>query len=342
DGGVCSSETANGGEDVYSCNESDASSADHLVVMVHGIFGSPSDWKYAAEKFALRFPDKVFVHRSERNSAMLSLDGIDVMGERLAEEVLDVIKRKPNLTKISFIAHSLGGLMARYAIGKLYRNPNIANLTPINFITVATPHLGSQGNTHVPFLFGLTPLERALGNVVPWIFRKTGIHLFLKDGDGEKPPLLRRMVEDSGEYLFMSALGSFRRRVVYSNFDYDHIVGWRTASIRHRNKLPKWDDDTAIDEKYPNIIHEEHCEARDMTISDDGDGDDDDDDDDDLNRMDGELINGLSRVAWEKVDVSFQRCRFRFAAHNLIQVQDHFMHYEGKDVIRHLMDHFLV
>lgn len=37
--GICSSETANGGEDVYSCKISDASSADHLVIMVHGILG---------------------------------------------------------------------------------------------------------------------------------------------------------------------------------------------------------------------------------------------------------------------------------------------------------------
>lgn len=38
-GGVCSSETVNGGEDVFSCEKTDASSADHLVIMVHGILG---------------------------------------------------------------------------------------------------------------------------------------------------------------------------------------------------------------------------------------------------------------------------------------------------------------
>lgn len=38
DTGVCSSESING-EDVFSCKESDVSSADHLVVMVHGILG---------------------------------------------------------------------------------------------------------------------------------------------------------------------------------------------------------------------------------------------------------------------------------------------------------------
>jgi triacylglycerol esterase/lipase EstA (alpha/beta hydrolase family) len=73
-----------------------------------------------------------------------------------------VIQRKPNLQKISFVAHSVGGLVARYAIGRLYRPPKkenvedstdgtsiddlkatIGGLEPMNFITVATPHLGS-------------------------------------------------------------------------------------------------------------------------------------------------------------------------------------------------------
>lgn len=66
------------------------------------------------------------------------------------------------------MAHSVGGLVARYAIGRLYRPPKaksteemsanaceegskgtIAGLEPINFITVATPHLGSRGNKQV-------------------------------------------------------------------------------------------------------------------------------------------------------------------------------------------------
>lgn len=75
-----------------------------------------------------------------------------------------MIQRKPNLRKISFVAHSVGGLVARYAIGILYRPPQrenvedsvaetgdkdvkatIGGLEAINFITVATPHLGSRG-----------------------------------------------------------------------------------------------------------------------------------------------------------------------------------------------------
>lgn len=80
------------------------------------------------------------------------------------------IRQRPGFRKISFIAHSIGGLVARYAIGKLYRphrrNDNeepsddyrdeasmgtVAGLVAVNFITVATPHLGSRGHKQVPF-----------------------------------------------------------------------------------------------------------------------------------------------------------------------------------------------
>ncbi|KAM7499502.1 hypothetical protein LguiA_023916 [Lonicera macranthoides] len=360
--GVASSESVNGGQDVFSSKESDVSSADHLVVMVHGILGRISDsiqfatdWKFAAEQFVRMLPDKVYVHCSERNVAKLSLDGVDVMGERLAEEVLELIREKPDLRKISFVAHSVGGLVARYTIGRLYRPPRkenvddlsanaaceeeskgtIGGLLPLNFITVATPHLGSRGNKQVPFLFGVTAFEKAAGLVIHWIFRRTGRHLFLTDGDEGKPPLLKRLVEDSGECQFMSALRSFERRVTYSNVGYDHIVGWRTSSIRRNVELPKWEE--SVNEKYPHVVFEEHCKAYDAEqlepISKEGDS---------LDAIEEELVTGLSRVSWEKVDVSFHSSRLRFAAHSVIQVKDHYMHSDGADVIQHMIDHFLV
>lgn len=79
-------------------------------------------------------------------------------------QVLSVIKNRNGLKKISFVAHSLGGLVARYAVGKLYEKPGeanssdspskaksgeIAGLEPMNFITFATPHLGSRGHRQV-------------------------------------------------------------------------------------------------------------------------------------------------------------------------------------------------
>ncbi|XP_010094795.2 putative lipase YOR059C isoform X2 [Morus notabilis] len=349
--GICSSESVNGSRDVWSCKFSDSGSADHLVVMVNGILGSATDWKFAAEQFVKALPDKVFVLCSEKNVSTLTLDGVDVMGDRLAEEVLDVIQRKPNLNKISFVAHSVGGLVARYAIGKLYRPPKlttvedssvnecdkdsrgtIGGLEAMNFITVATPHLGSRGNKQVPFLFGVPAFEKAASCVIHLIFRRTGRHLFLTDTDEGKPPLLKRMIEDYDDCYFMSALQTFKRRVVYSNVGYDHIVGWRTSSIRRNVELPKWED--TVNEKYPHVVYEERCKGYDEqseTTSVEDDGSD---------KIEEELVTGLSRVSWEKVDVSFHSIRHRFAAHSVIQVKNESVHIEGEDVIRHMMDHF--
>lgn len=162
-----------GGEDVWSAQaEVEVAQGgvfpEHLVVMVNGLVGSADDWKFAAQQFVRRMPDKVIVHRSQCNSATQTFDGVDLMGERLANEVLSVVEQRRGVKKISIVAHSLGGLVARYAIGRLYeRNIRIkssvgnsrdegerlegliAGLEPMNFITFASPHLGSSGNKQI-------------------------------------------------------------------------------------------------------------------------------------------------------------------------------------------------
>ncbi|XP_065031775.1 putative lipase C4A8.10, partial [Musa acuminata AAA Group] len=268
--------------------------------------------------------------------------------------VTEVINKWPDLRRISFIAHSVGGLVARYAIGRLYIPPErksledpldtvcddskrgtICGLQAMNFITVATPHLGSRGNKQVPFLLGVTAIEKVASCVIHWIFRRTGKHLFLTDNDEGKPPLLQRMVDDCDDLHFMSALQAFKRRVAYSNVGYDHIVGWRTSCIRRTSELPKWED--SLSERYPHIVYEEYSAgsrndkcASDSLMNDDCDV------------LEEKLVTGLTRLSWERVDVSFHNISIqRFAAHSVIQVKDPFMHSEGADVIQHMIDHFL-
>uniref|UniRef100_A0A453P7C7 DUF676 domain-containing protein n=1 Tax=Aegilops tauschii subsp. strangulata TaxID=200361 RepID=A0A453P7C7_AEGTS len=64
-----------------------------MVVMVHGIVGSTADWKYGAEQFHKFLQDRVIVHCSNSNMHKLTLDGIDVMGERLAQEQARLLKK---------------------------------------------------------------------------------------------------------------------------------------------------------------------------------------------------------------------------------------------------------
>lgn len=343
--GVKSEDSVNGGTDVLSSSADSESSADHLVVMVHGILGSTSDWQYGANQFVKALPEKVIVHCSERNMHGLTLDGIDVMGERLAEEVVEVISRRPGLKKISFIAHSLGGLVARYAIGRLYKPRDgdgassagtISDLEPMNFITVATPHLGSR---QIPLLFGVTAMEKAAAYVMPWIFRRTGRHLFITDNDEGQIPLLKRMVDDHGDLYFMSALGAFKRRVVYANVGYDHIVGWTTSSIRRHSELPVWD--ASISDKYPHVVHEEYSKG--FRVDNHGLNSESTEHSVDSDVTEEELVKALSRLSWEKVDVSFHSSSLqKYAAHSVIQVKYPSLYSEGADVIQHMIDHFLV
>lgn len=292
----------------------------------------------------------------------MTFDGVDTMGERLAQEVMSVVRRYPGLRKISFVAHSLGGLVARYAIGRLLEEQKevptvnekaecvknclekqsceakIAGLEPMNFITVATPHLGSRGHKQLPFLCGLLFLERRASQTAHLIAGRTGKHLFLTDNDGGKPPLLLRMVYDSDDLKFMSALCAFKRRVAYANANSDYMVGWRTSSIRRQRELPK-SNLLIIDEKYPHIVHakggsgtaddivtnKESSNVGGQTID-----------------FEEEMVRGLTIVPWERVDVSFQKSKQRYVAHSTIQVKTYWLNSDGCDVIFHMMDNFLL
>ncbi|KAL0310630.1 UNVERIFIED_CONTAM: putative lipase [Sesamum angustifolium] len=256
---------------------------DHLLVLVHGILASPSDWTYFEAELKRRLGKKFLIYASSCNTYTKTFTGIDGAGKRLADEVMQVVKRTEGLKKISFLAHSLGGLFARYAVAVLY-TPNvssyqsddlagspatkfktlyssnkglIAGLEAINFITLATPHLGVRGNRQLPFLLGVPFLEKLAAPLAPIFTGRTGSQLFLTDGKPNKPPLLLRMASDCEDGKFISALGAFRCRVLYANVSYDHMVGWRTSSVRREKELPK-PPRRSLD-GYKHVVDVEYC-----------------------------------------------------------------------------------
>lgn len=80
--------------------------------------------------------------------ALSAPTGIDVCGQRLAQEVLRLVSTTPSLTTISFMGHSMGGLIARCAIGLLTdpSSSTVAGLEPCCYISIATPHLGCSSS----------------------------------------------------------------------------------------------------------------------------------------------------------------------------------------------------
>ncbi|KAM3305125.1 putative lipase ROG1 isoform X1 [Capsicum chacoense] len=336
----------------------------HLVVMVNGIIGSADDWKYAAKQFVKAYPRDIIVHCSTSNCSRLTFDGVDIMGTRLAEEVLSVIKQHPHLQKISFVGHSLGGLICRYAIAKLYEQKSarracgedmecsldgstnssveevskrkIAGLEPVNFITCATPHLGCRGHKQAPAFCGLYSFENAAASS-SWLLGRSGRHLFLKDSD-EGKPLLLRMASDSEDLPFISALQSFQRCVAYANTCFDYLVGWSTSSLRRRSELPKRRNLKKVD-KYPHIVNIDKATSvssqeeipADAKIKGRK-----------SQEMEEAMIRGLTKVSWERVDVSFKGSKQRHFAHTAIQVQSYCINSDGADVIQHMIDNFTV
>ncbi|KAK8966023.1 hypothetical protein KSP40_PGU012387 [Platanthera guangdongensis] len=350
-------ETARNGEDIWALNTGGLPAKkgfpEHLVIMVNGLVGSAEDWRFAAAQFVRKQHNKIIVHRSECNSSRLTFDGVDLMGERLADEVLSVVNKRGGLHKISFVAHSLGGLIARYAIGRLYDHTNrfsrateirlkedgnlqgrIAGLEAMNFITFASPHLGSRGHKQLPFLCGLPFLEQRASEAAHLIVGRTGNHLFLTDNDDGRPPLLLRMVHDCDDIKFISALRSFKRRVTYANANYDHMVGWRTSSIRRQQDLPKYH--LVEDENYQHIVHVDKGDNKNSVVEMLSDSVVQNSD------LEEAMIQGLTQVPWERVDVSFQKSGQRYIAHNTIQVKSYWLNSDGADVVSHMIDNFLI
>ncbi|KAF1829625.1 lipase/serine esteras-like protein [Decorospora gaudefroyi] len=202
--------------------------ADHLCVLVHGLWGNPEHLKYVSATLRDTFPqDKLHVLVAKRNAGSFTYDGIDTGGERVAEEVERKLEELADtghdIKKISLVGYSLGGLIARYAIGLLFHRGTFENIQPVNFTTFATPHLGVRTplkgyHSHLWNVLGARTLSmsgRQLFGVDE--FRDTG------------RPLLAVLADPDS--IFIRGLAQFRHRSLYANVVNDRTVTFYTAGI---------------------------------------------------------------------------------------------------------------
>lgn len=92
----------------------------HIVIFVHGLMGSSYDFKIHRNMIhsVLR---KVDPDRKEVTQLFISsinekdsMNDIEIMGEKLGQEISDYIDSlKIQINQMSFVCHSLGGLIAR-------------------------------------------------------------------------------------------------------------------------------------------------------------------------------------------------------------------------------------
>lgn len=92
--------------------------------LLHRLWGNPSHLGYLASSIQDAYPkDQLHVLVTKSNANSFTYDGIELGGERTANEIEEKLKELEEsgskVTKLSVVGYSLGGLVARYAIGLL-------------------------------------------------------------------------------------------------------------------------------------------------------------------------------------------------------------------------------
>ena len=175
---------------------------------------------------------------AKTNIGNFTYDGIDLGGERVAQEAEDYIeeleKTGTKLKKISIMGYSLGGLIARYTIGLLYSRGYFDKIQPVNFTTFASPHLGVR----TPFMGVHYSIWNILGART---LSTSGRQLFLIDSFRDTDRPLLSVLSDSSS-IFMIALSKFKNRVPYANIINDRSAPYYTTSVSNSDPFSNLDE----------------------------------------------------------------------------------------------------
>jgi len=221
-------------------------SIQHLIILVHGLGGNSNDFKNLMGVFMQGLNlEEYYLYSSRCNEKYFTFAGISECGERLVneiEELQDEIGLK-NGVKISFIGHSLGGLIIRYSIGLMKKRMIFDYFTPHIYMSFATPHIGTRRETSI------------FNSLIQWYTKsyvdKTGMELLLEDSN---IPLLRVLADPQFEYF--QALELFKYRVLYSNIRNDVPVPFYTSSITNMDPYPQNILKEEFLDDYPHVIKE--------------------------------------------------------------------------------------
>ncbi|KAL5537237.1 hypothetical protein ACEPAF_1060 [Sanghuangporus sanghuang] len=212
----------------------------HLLVLVHGMWGNPghlaemeriikeTKGTRAASNETDGVELEVLVAHSNRDES--TYDGIDWGGERVADEVISRIREVEadgsKVVRFSITGYSLGGLLSRYVIGILYQRRLFSSITPVNFTTFATPHIGLLRSSSI--------WSSILATLGPKLLSRTGEQFYAVDKWGASGRPLLEILADPKE-IFYQALSAFRHVRIYGNVVNDLTVPYVTALIEYED-----------------------------------------------------------------------------------------------------------
>lgn len=260
-------EEEEGHEKVEEEEEEDSNDDDDEEVIVRGFSGNATRTergiKYLGKRLArfilsTTYPDQPFLPTATAASDAVShtvksaahkqdAEGKPAHKHSTIHKAPAEAKRRYKFTKISFIGHSLGGLVQTYAVAYIQKHsPQFFDLIePINFIALASPFLGlnHENPLYVKFAldFGLvgrtgqdlgltwrapTIARNGWGAIVSNLGENAHKHVY-GEAQPESKPLLRILPTGPAHI----ALKKFRNRTLYSNVVNDGIVPLRTSCL---------------------------------------------------------------------------------------------------------------
>ncbi|KAF8637665.1 hypothetical protein AX17_002733 [Amanita inopinata Kibby_2008] len=203
----------------------------HLLVLMHGMWGNPSHLSEAHRIISEQYPSPIDdmelqILVAETNRDESTYDGIDWGGERVADEILSKVKQVKDsgkqVKRLSITGYSLGGLIGRYVVGILFQQRFFDDVEPINFNTIATPHIGLP--RYPSFI------SRMFSHLGPKLLSRTGEQFYCADRWSPRGrPLLEVMADP--ERAFYQGLALFKHIRLYANATNDITVPYVTAAI---------------------------------------------------------------------------------------------------------------
>ena len=104
------------------------------ALTAESFWGNPDHLKVMDESLVVKRP-KLHTLVAKSNSGNFTYDGIELGGERVCQEIEEEIEKLARagqaVTRLSLVGYSLGGLVARYAIGLLYSKGLFRNIQPV-------------------------------------------------------------------------------------------------------------------------------------------------------------------------------------------------------------------
>lgn len=161
-------------------------STSHLIVCVHGLQGNQFDLRLYRSFIELALPNHKLNFLMAQSNQMDTFSDFNIMTDRLQDELLTKIESMPRPpTHISFIAHSLGGIIVR----SLVTRPAVSHLLPKLhlLLSICGPHLGTQHQTGV--------VSAGMWVIRKWYQSQSLIQLSLKDSSNPRDTFLYHLSE---------------------------------------------------------------------------------------------------------------------------------------------------